>query len=202
MRIRIHNFFLLRSGSKGFDDQKLKKTDSWKFLSIFFWSKIAIYLSLGLPKRRPSYRRSLQPSKENIQHFQTWKFFTFFLFVGHPTAQINGDPDPQPWWKYNAQKIETIWIESESPKPKHFIKAGFLKSWMQDRGTGQVFTIHIHNARTRLNSFCWMRLHFCKYCRKLKLITEHLTRQRNSHISEILRHYLPSRIGANRKINM
>ncbi len=33
-------------------------------------------------KGRPSYRRSLQPSKENIQHFKTWKFFTFFCFCG------------------------------------------------------------------------------------------------------------------------
>jgi hypothetical protein len=29
-------------------------------------SKIAIYLSLGLHKERPSYRRSLRPSKEKI----------------------------------------------------------------------------------------------------------------------------------------
>ncbi len=41
-------------------------------------------LSLGLHKGRPSYRRSLQPSKKNIQHFITWKFCPFFLFfVGH-----------------------------------------------------------------------------------------------------------------------
>ncbi len=39
---------------------------------VFFWSKIAIYLSLGLHKGHPSYRRSLLPSKENIQHFKTW----------------------------------------------------------------------------------------------------------------------------------
>jgi hypothetical protein len=32
---------------------------------------IAIYLSLGLHKGRPSYRRSLLPSKENIQHLKT-----------------------------------------------------------------------------------------------------------------------------------
>ncbi len=36
---------------QGFDDQKLKKI----FLYIFSWSKIAIYLSLGLYKRRPSF---------------------------------------------------------------------------------------------------------------------------------------------------
>ncbi len=41
--------------------------------------KIAIYLSLGLRKGRPSYRRSLQPSKENIQHLK-WNILTFFYF--------------------------------------------------------------------------------------------------------------------------
>jgi len=36
-----------------------------------FLSKTAIYLSLGLHKVCPSYRRSLQLSKEAIQHFKT-----------------------------------------------------------------------------------------------------------------------------------
>jgi hypothetical protein len=52
---------------QGFDDQKLKKKIQLKFFYIFFCSKIAIYLSLGLLKGRPSYMRSLQPLKENIQ---------------------------------------------------------------------------------------------------------------------------------------
>ncbi len=46
----------------------------------FFWSKTAIYLSLGLHKWCPGYRRSLQLTKEAIQHFKTWIFSTF---VGH-----------------------------------------------------------------------------------------------------------------------
>ncbi len=46
---------------QGFDDdQKLNKIYSWKFSFLFFGSKIAIYLSLGLPKGGPSYRRSRQ----------------------------------------------------------------------------------------------------------------------------------------------
>ncbi len=48
---------------------------------IFFWSKIPIYLSLGLLKGRPSYRRSLQSSKENIQHFKKWNLLTFYTFL-------------------------------------------------------------------------------------------------------------------------
>jgi hypothetical protein len=43
-----------------------------KFL--FFKSKIASYLSLGLHKGRSSYRRSLRPSKENIKHFFVGNF--------------------------------------------------------------------------------------------------------------------------------
>ncbi len=45
-------------------------------------SHIAMYLSLGLHKGRPSYRRSLPPSKKNIQHFKTWTFLIFYLFFG------------------------------------------------------------------------------------------------------------------------
>ncbi len=44
--------------------------------------KIAICLSLNLHEGRPSYRKSLQPSKENIQHFKIYHFFIFSVFVG------------------------------------------------------------------------------------------------------------------------
>ncbi len=59
----------------------------------FFWSKTTIYLSRGLYKGHPSYRRSLQLSKENIQHFKTWNFLIFFYFCGS-LALLNLDPDP------------------------------------------------------------------------------------------------------------
>ncbi len=47
---------------------------------ILFW----INNYLGLQKGRPSYRRSLQPSKDNIQRFksQNMKFLNFFCFCG------------------------------------------------------------------------------------------------------------------------
>ncbi len=49
---------------------------------IFLRSKVANYLSQGRHKGRPSYRGSLQPSKENIQHFKTWNLFIcLFLWV-------------------------------------------------------------------------------------------------------------------------
>ncbi len=57
-----------------------KKNNSWKNFLFIFWSKTAIYLSLGLHKVCPGYRRSLQLTKEPIQHFKTWIFSTF---VGH-----------------------------------------------------------------------------------------------------------------------
>ncbi len=39
-------------------------------------------LTLGFHKEHPSYRRSIQPSKENIQHFKTRNFSTFSYFCG------------------------------------------------------------------------------------------------------------------------
>ncbi len=59
---------------------KKKKIQLKLFLNLIFWSKIAIYLFLCLHKGRPNYRRSLQPSKENILHFKTWNFLTFLKF--------------------------------------------------------------------------------------------------------------------------
>ncbi len=56
------------------------KKYSWNFFLFFFWSKISIYLSLAFIKGHPSYRRSLQPSKENIQHSKRWHLFNCFLF--------------------------------------------------------------------------------------------------------------------------
>ncbi len=57
-----------------------KKISAGKKIKFFFLSKTAIYLSLGLHKVCPSYRKSLQLTKEAIQHFKTWIFSSF---VGH-----------------------------------------------------------------------------------------------------------------------
>ncbi len=56
---------------QGFNDQKLKKKKTVEKNIIFVFDQSAIYLSLGLHKVCPSYRRSLQLSKEAIQHFKT-----------------------------------------------------------------------------------------------------------------------------------
>jgi hypothetical protein len=72
IRIRIQNFRPKTDPDpdpiriQGFDDQ----------IKIYCKKKFGlktgtIYLSLGLHHGFLSYRRSLQPSKENIQHFET-----------------------------------------------------------------------------------------------------------------------------------
>ncbi len=132
LRIRIHfiriQHFRLNTDLdpdairiQGFNDQKLKNiTYSCKKKKKIFRSKPIICVSLGLHKERLSYRRSLQFSKEAIQHFKTWIFKFFSTFAGHfwppgcgsgsgstdpiesgSTDPIesgsNWDPDPQPW---------------------------------------------------------------------------------------------------------
>jgi hypothetical protein len=56
-------------GSRALMTKNRKKITAEIFF--FFLSKTAIYLSLGLHKVCPSYSRSLQLSKEAIQHFKT-----------------------------------------------------------------------------------------------------------------------------------
>jgi hypothetical protein len=52
--------------------KNLTKFTSEKIL-IFFWIKISIATGIPWPpeRTRPSYRKRLQPPKENIQHFKT-----------------------------------------------------------------------------------------------------------------------------------
>ncbi len=69
----------IQSGSRALMTKDLKKS-SEKIKK--FGSKTTIYLSLGLQKERPSYRRSLQLSKEAIQHFKTWTLKKKFYFRG------------------------------------------------------------------------------------------------------------------------
>ncbi len=71
-------------------------TKNWKKLTAEKnWLKTAIYLSLGLHKVCPSYRRSLQLSKEAIQHLtlQNINFYKFFLLLW---VIFCGPVDPDP----------------------------------------------------------------------------------------------------------
>ncbi len=85
-----------------------KKIYSWE---IFFFYQTTIYLSIGLHKGRPSYKRSLQLSKENIQHVKKLNFLIFSTSVGYfcppgtgsGSADLiksgsNTNPDPQRWF--------------------------------------------------------------------------------------------------------
>ncbi len=78
LRIGIQYFrsMLMRFRIQGFDDHDIKKIYSW----YFFISEITSYLSLGHHKGRPSYRKSFQPSMENIEHFKIWNFLTWIYF--------------------------------------------------------------------------------------------------------------------------
>jgi hypothetical protein len=80
---------------QGLNDQNWKKKLQLKIFFIFFWSKTAIYLSLGLHKVYPSYRRSLQLSKEAFQLFKTWTFTNFFLLLWVIFALLDPDPDSE-----------------------------------------------------------------------------------------------------------
>ncbi len=60
----------------------LKNAAEIFFKYLFLIKKIAIYLHLGHEKRRPSYRKSFEPSKENIQHFKRWNLWSVFYFSG------------------------------------------------------------------------------------------------------------------------
>jgi hypothetical protein len=59
-----------------------------------FFYQTTIYLSLGLQKEHPSYRKSLPPSKENIQYFKTRNFLIFSTFLLWVIFALL-DPDPK-----------------------------------------------------------------------------------------------------------
>ncbi len=90
---------------------KQKKLTAEKKL-IFFGSKTTIYLSLGIHKGRPSYKRSHQLSKENIN----MQFLNFFYFCGSCFALLDPDPDSE----YGYGSGSTDLTESGSkPDPEH-----------------------------------------------------------------------------------
>ncbi len=110
-RIRIHLIRIRVLGwirVQGFDEKKCKKN---LLLKKIFVSKTTINLPLGLRKGFPSYRRSLQSTKENIQHFKTWNLLIFFYFCGSfllSWSRIripNPDTDLQTWLNPDSIRI-------------------------------------------------------------------------------------------------
>jgi hypothetical protein len=132
------------SGYRGFDEQKLKILAAEKKINIF-GSKIAIHLSLGLHKGRHSYRISLQPSIENIQHFKNMKFLNFFLFLWVTFGLLDQDPDSE------SRSGSTDLIESGSnPDLKHCFK--FKVAWRKPQKTSNEHTYLMEKRRENLNS--------------------------------------------------
>ncbi len=140
-----------------------KKFKLRKFF-LFFWSKIAIYLSLGLYKGRSSYRS--QPSKANIQQFKTWYFFTFFFFCGSllPSGsriqqlklmRIHADPDPQPWILLPTLFLakSRIW----GKRAFYVWRWGWVKIWYKKWSFGEfLIWIRIHDSdpdSTNINQY-------------------------------------------------
>ncbi len=116
IRIRI------QSGSRALMTKNWKKITAEKKIK-FFCSKTAIYLSLGLHKVCPSCRRSLQLSKEAIQHFKTWTFTNFFLLLWVIFALL--DPDPKPCWRLTWRRVEPKMPFLYATRNKVFILRGW-----------------------------------------------------------------------------
>ncbi len=68
----------IRIGIQGLMTENWEKITTGK-ISLCFLIKNCDFL---IPKWRPTYRRSHQHLKENIQHFKTRKFWTFLYFWG------------------------------------------------------------------------------------------------------------------------
>jgi hypothetical protein len=92
---------VLRNRIQRFDDEKLKILVKNSYFLKF--KNLATYLPLDLNEGRPRYKRSFQPSKENIQHFTTIHFFTFSFFMDHlcPPGSESGSTSLMPT-KINA----------------------------------------------------------------------------------------------------
>ncbi len=126
-RIRIH---FIRIRIHCFVEQKWEKFTAEKKINNFFESITTIYLSLGLNKGRPRYRRSLQLSKRTST-LENKEFFNFFLLLwficppGSGSTDLiesgsNTDPDPKHWLQaitILVTKLQLCFIFVSSPNP-------------------------------------------------------------------------------------
>ncbi len=106
-------------------------TENFIFL---FWSKTAIYLSLGLHNVCPSYRRSLQLSKRPSNTSKHELLPIFFYFCGSFLPSWiriripNTDPDPDPETRLNTDPIR-IRIRIHNPDRRYCIFFSFFLIW-------------------------------------------------------------------------
>ncbi len=93
IRIRIQHFRLNsdpdQSGSTVLMRAKIEKYLQLKIFFYIIWSKILMYLSLGLHKGRPDCRRSFQPSK----HEKFSELFSIFVCPFCPPGSGSGSTD-------------------------------------------------------------------------------------------------------------
>ncbi len=92
IRIRI------QSRSRVLMTKNWTKFTAVKNFILFFLSKTTSYLSLGLHKRRPSYRRSLQLSKKNNPVLQIIKFLNFSQVIIFALLDPDLEPLTRPDW--------------------------------------------------------------------------------------------------------
>ncbi len=89
----------------------------------FWWSNIE-NLELkkpGLYKGRTSYREAL---KKNIQHFKTWKFFTFFYICRSFLPS---------WIRIRIQQLKSMRIRIHNPELNILIPHRIRNSWLRIR---------------------------------------------------------------------
>ncbi len=72
-----------------------EKNITEKYFYIFFIKDCNLLIPRP-PESTFKYRRSLQPSKENMQHFKQWNLLIFFYFCGSflPSRIRIANPDP------------------------------------------------------------------------------------------------------------
>jgi hypothetical protein len=75
---------------------RIQSFDYQNFEKIYCWNFFYIYLTQGLHKGRPSYRRSLQPSNESISASRNKNCQLFFYFCGSFLPSWIRIPDTNP----------------------------------------------------------------------------------------------------------
>jgi hypothetical protein len=113
---------------------------------------------------RQSYRRNLQPFKENTQHFKNWNFLTFFYFCWsflpssiririQPTKsmriRIHVNSDPQHYL------YVTLWIEYNFLVCTYYLRQKRTFSWL-DFWKYDIFFLWYSGTHTDKKNHCIM----------------------------------------------
>ncbi len=153
-----------------FGDQKLEKIQFNLFYVFFYQNLQFAYKSLSLRKGRPSERRSLQSSKENIQDFKGWKW-TVFYFSGpflpswiksHKTTALIFK---KPVAKSYMEKVPSCMIHVHFLLPILFIVQAQM-TWKLFR-QNHSFPISFQNMRWLETVGWWFSSHLFSDCSKV-----------------------------------